>query len=72
MVNYRISYINIFYDKDKECIVGIQLTYKNMKTREIIPIIKRRLGTEIGGGETFKLNLGKNEHISHFSFCRKN
>ena len=72
LVNYRISYINIFYDKNKECIVGIQLTYKNIKTKEIIPIIKRRLGAEIGEEETFKLNLGKNEYISNFSFCRKN
>ena len=41
LINYRISRMNVTYDKESELIIGIQLTFTNLKTKELIPIIRR-------------------------------
>ena len=68
LFDYRIAYITICYDKEKELIVGIQLTFRNLKQNEIIPL-PRRLGknwVDFGKGEMIKIQ--KKEFICYFSY----
>ena len=68
LFDYRIAYITICYDKEKEFIVGIQLTFRNLKQNEIIPL-PRRLGknwVDFGKGEMIKIQ--KKEFICYFSY----
>ena len=36
LINYRISWITITYDKSLELIVGIQLTFRDLKKKELM------------------------------------
>ena len=68
LFDYRIAYITICYDKEKELIVGIQITFRNLKQNEIIPL-PRRLGknwVDFGKGEMIKIQ--KKEFICYFSY----
>ena len=68
LFDYRIAYITICYDKEKEIIVGIQITFRNLKQNEIIPL-PRRLGknwVDFGKGEMIKIQ--KKEFICYFSY----
>ena len=68
LFDYRIAIITIYYDKEKELIVGIQLTFRNLKQNEIIPL-PRRLGKnwmDFGTREAIKLH--KKEIICYFSY----
>ena len=81
IINYRLAYINIYYDNQQELVVGIQITFRNLETRDIIPL-RRRLGKKwkdydklseqdenykkILQVETFKIN--KKEYLTNFSF----
>ena len=70
LINFRFANINIYYSKEKEEIMGIQITYRNKKENMLIPLI-RRTGNEYPDNqkrERFKFN--KDEHLMNFSFRR--
>ena len=68
LFDYRIAYITVYYDQEKEFFPGIQLTFRNLKQNEIIPL-QRRLGKNLddfGTGEIIKIR--KKEFICYFSY----
>ena len=73
LANYRISHIIIYYDETKELLIGIQLTFRNKKENEIIPLQRRIIDenwNENVKGEHIKLR--KKEYICYFSYCVNN
>ena len=73
LLNFRIFSGVIYYDKTKELVIGIQLTFKNIKQKQIIPIKRKfsRNWTEGNDIEKLKFNINKKEYLSFITF-RKN
>ena len=68
LINYRISRMNVTYDKESELIIGIQLTFTNLKTKELIPIIRRVGKKNYDYGEGEKIRIKNNEYLCDFSY----
>ena len=68
LINYRISRMNVTYDKESELIIGIQLTFTNLKTKELIPIIRRVGKINYNYGEGEKIRIKNNEYLCDFSY----
>jgi len=68
LINYRISWITITYDKSLELIVGIQLTFRDLKKKELIPIIRRVGGNNYNYGEGERIRLKNGEYLCDLSY----
>ena len=69
LFNYKIAYVGIFFNKNnKNETFGLQLTYRNLKTKELIPLLERGY-SQIQEKKKFKLSKG--EYLCGFSYWKE-